>query len=133
MNQRIIKKEISDSISIIDQSLSKRFIDLDPKGYFIIKLDRCSNEIILDHYSNDIDEYGKATNPDTGKPLKCKGERKRTPQKIYKGRTAKEVGIKVTEGLKELPISSLDHALYLGRELQRAEECLRNGENYIQD
>ncbi len=133
MKQRIITKQISASIRIIDQKLSKRFIHLDPKGYFIIKLDQSTNEIILEHYSNDIDQYGKAINPETGKPLKCKGETERTAKKIYKGKTAKEVGIQITEGLKELPISALDHALYLGRELQRAEECLRNGENYIQD
>ncbi|MCF8135408.1 MAG: DUF4346 domain-containing protein, partial [Synechococcus lacustris] len=30
-------------------------------------------------------------------------------------------------------ISKLDHALYLGRELQRAEACLENGNDYVQD
>ena len=31
------------------------------------------------------------------------------------------------------PLSKLDHALYLGRELQRAEECLKQSKQYIQD
>jgi dihydropteroate synthase len=30
-------------------------------------------------------------------------------------------------------MSRLDHALYLGRELQRAERCLEDGSDYIQD
>ena len=38
-----------------------------------------------------------------------------------------------TEGLGPFPISRLDHAIYIGRELQRAEQCLRNGQQYIQD
>ena len=31
------------------------------------------------------------------------------------------------------PLSRLDHALYLGRELQKAEWCLEQGLTYIQD
>jgi dihydropteroate synthase len=32
-----------------------------------------------------------------------------------------------------LPLSRLDHALYLGRELQKAELCLEQGIDYVQD
>jgi dihydropteroate synthase len=38
----------------------------------------------------------------------------------------------LTEG-DRVPLSRLDHALYLGRELQKAELCLERGEPYIQD
>jgi dihydropteroate synthase len=31
------------------------------------------------------------------------------------------------------PLSRLDHALYLGRELQKAERCLNEGSDYVQD
>ena len=43
------------------------------------------------------------------------------------------MGIKLTEGQGPLPVSKLDHALYLGRELQKAEYCLINERKYIQD
>jgi dihydropteroate synthase len=39
----------------------------------------------------------------------------------------------LTEGPGPHPVSCLDHALYLGRELQRAELCLEQGLDYIQD
>ena len=39
----------------------------------------------------------------------------------------------LTEGDGPLPLSRLDHALYLGRELQKAERCLDDGSDYIQD
>jgi dihydropteroate synthase len=43
------------------------------------------------------------------------------------------LGIDLTEGPGPHPVSCLDHALYLGRELQRAELCLEQGLEYIQD
>ncbi|MEC9029342.1 MAG: DUF4346 domain-containing protein, partial [Cyanobacteriota bacterium] len=39
----------------------------------------------------------------------------------------------LTEGQGPYPLSKLDHALYLGRELQRAESCLLSGTPYVQD
>jgi dihydropteroate synthase len=39
----------------------------------------------------------------------------------------------LTEGEGPHPISCLDHALYLGRELQKAEFSLEHGSEYIQD
>ena len=35
--------------------------------------------------------------------------------------------------INEALISRLDHAAYLGRELARAEQALKTGENYVQD
>ena len=43
------------------------------------------------------------------------------------------MGIQLTEGDGPHPVSRLDHALYLGRELQKAEQCLRDGSTYVQD
>ncbi|MFL0792348.1 MAG: DUF4346 domain-containing protein, partial [Prochlorococcus sp.] len=51
----------------------------------------------------------------------------------FRGRSAKELGMQLTEGKGPYPISRLDHALYLGRELQKAETCLLTGETYLQD
>ena len=125
---------ISASIDALDQRLSQRFIALDPSGYFLIKLDRDAAELVLEHFGNTIDEKGLARDSDTGEVLRCKGENApRRPSVVYRGRTAKQVGIQLTEGDSIHSISRLDHALYLGRELQKAEQCLREGCAYVQD
>jgi len=117
----------------LDDRLSQRFIALDPAGYFLIKLDRIAGDLIAEHYSNAIDDRGLATDPDTGEVLSCRGAGPREPLAIYRGRTAKELGMALSEGEGLHPISCLDHALYLGRELQKAERCLEDGSDYIQD
>ena len=125
---------ISASIDALDQRLSQRFIALDPSGYFLIKLDRDAAELVLEHFGNTIDEKGLARDSDTGEVLRCKGENApRRPSVVYRDRTAKQVGIQLTEGDSIHSISRLDHALYLGRELQKAEQCLREGCAYVQD
>ena len=120
-------------IETLDEELSNRFIQLDPAGYFLIKIDSKSKEIIVEHFTNNLDKKGRAIDPDTGKPILCSGGDQRKPQKIFRGRSAKEVGIQLTEGDSLRCISRLDHALYLGRELQKAEDCLKHKKTYIQD
>lgn len=117
----------------LDDQLSRRFIALDPEGYFLIKLDREAGELIAEHYGNGIDERGLATDPETGEVISCRGAGPRTPQMIYRGRSAKELGMALTEGEGPHPLSCLDHALYLGRELQKAEAALESGGDYVQD
>ena len=117
----------------LDERLSQRFIALDPAGYFLIKLDLDAGELIAEHYGNGIDERGLATDPETGEVISCRGAGPREPLRVYRGRSAKELGMALTEGKGPFPISCLDHALYLGRELQKAERCLEEGSPYIQD
>lgn len=117
----------------LDAQLSQRTIQLDPNGYVLIKLDREKGELIVEWFSNGINEQGLATNPETGEVLACKGSAPREPIKIFKGRSAKELGVALTETNEQPFISKLDHALYIGRELQRAEACLENGNDYVQD
>ena len=50
-------KSLDEKIKI-DNNLSNRYIDLDPNGYFIIKVDFEENKIILEHFLNNIDEEG---------------------------------------------------------------------------
>ncbi len=73
----------------------------DPKGYFVITLDRSTNQIILRHYLPD-----------------------HTPVHEMRGRTAElmMLGL-IREGL----VSQLSHAGYLGGELAKAESALRLG------
>lgn len=117
----------------LDDQLSQRFIDLDPSGYFLIRIDREAGELVAEHYGNGIDDRGLATDPDTGEVLSCRGGGPRVPMAVFRGRTAKELGIALTESEGPHPLSRLDHALYLGRELQRAETCLEQGFDYVQD
>ena len=117
---------------LIDKKLSQRDIVLDSSGYFIIKIDQINKKIVVEHYLNNIDEKGIALDPITNKPIQCDKQNKRQYNKIFEGNTAKEIGILITEKNTNL-ISKFDHALYLGRELQKAEECLLKDHEYIQD
>ena len=128
-----LQKDLINSIKLLDDKLSKRQIELDPNGYFLVKIDCLSNELILEHYLNNIDQKGRAIDPESGEPIGCKTKSKNQPSKIFKGKTAKEVGIQISEGVGQFPISRLDHAIYIGRELQRAEQCLKTGVDYVQD
>jgi len=116
----------------IDKELSKRNINLDPNGYFLIKIDLINKKIIVEHYLNKINKKGVAIDPDTNLPITCREENKRKYNKIFIGNTAKEVGILISEKEDNL-ISKIDHALYIGRELQKAEECIMKNLEYIQD
>ena len=124
-------KSLDEKIKI-DNNLSNRYIDLDPNGYFIIKIDLEENKIILEHFSNNIDEEGYALDPDTNEPIKCDSKYKRASNAVFEGISAKQLGILITEERNDL-ITRIDHALYLGRELQKAEECLYKKLQYIQD
>ncbi len=127
MNQAIT------NATAIDQKLSKRYIDLDPSGYFIIYLDSKEMLIYAKHFTNIINDRGLACDPETGEPIPTRGKVERAPAEIYKGRTAKEICVQIFEETKPCPITRLDHAAYLGREFQRAEFALLNGQEYVQD
>ncbi|MEM3749604.1 MAG: dihydropteroate synthase-like protein [Candidatus Jordarchaeales archaeon] len=49
---------------------------------------------------------------------------------LFAGRSAEHIGKAIlSEGL----VGSLEHAIYLGRELEKAEVCLKLGKSYVQD
>ena len=127
------QEDLTNSIKALDDKLSKRKIKLDPNGYFLIKIEPKTNELILEHYLNDIDQKGRAIDPESGETIGCKTKSRNQPSNIYRGKSAKQLGIQISEGHGPFPISHLDHAIYIGRELQRAEQCLINGKQYIQD
>lgn len=123
----------SDKITAIDNQLSKRHIDLDPGGYFVIYLDREAQLICAKHYTNIINEKGLAVDPETGKVIAARGKVERTAQTLYSARTAKELCVKIIEQTQPCPLTMFDHAAYLGREFVKAEYALINGTEYIQD
>lgn len=117
----------------IDDKLSKRHIDLDPGGYFIIYLDREAGLISAKHFTNVIDERGLAVDPETGKPIPARGKVERTHTTVFSGRTAKELCVHIFEQTQPCLVTRLDHAAYLGREFVRAEIALVTGQEYVQD
>ena len=117
----------------LDNELSKRFIELDPNGYFIIYIDTEARLICAKHYTNTINQEGLAVDPDTGEVIACKGSKPRTETRLFTGRTAKEICVKLFEQTQPAPVSKFDHACYLGREFMRAEYALKTGQDYIQD
>ena len=126
-----LQKSLEEKIKL-DNKFSNRYIDLDPNGYFIIKVDLKNKKIILEHYLNTINKDGFALDPETNEPIKCDSKDHKSHNEIFTGISAKEVGILITEKRHDL-ISRIDHALYLGRELQKAEECLYKCLPYTQD
>ncbi|MBM3303593.1 MAG: hypothetical protein FJY76_00720 [Candidatus Aenigmarchaeota archaeon] len=89
------------------RELVTEFIESDPKGYFIIKLDTARKEIIADHYGNDNILLNRIT-----------------------GSKAKYIHKRITSlGL----VSNLSHAAYLGHELRAAQFALEHGLPYEQD
>jgi tetrahydromethanopterin S-methyltransferase subunit A len=79
----------------------------DPKGFFVITLDRPAREIVLRHYL-----------PDT------------TPQHLMRGHSAEAMLLGL---LRTDVVSQLSHAGYLGAELAKAEAALRLNLHYEQD
>ncbi|NJP09119.1 MAG: DUF4346 domain-containing protein [Leptolyngbyaceae cyanobacterium RU_5_1] len=125
--------QILTEVAAIDQELSKRHIDLDPGGYFIIYTDQNEKLIQAKHYTNVINELGLACDPETGKPIPCTGKVERVSTQAFRGRTAKEICVQIFEQTIPCPVTRLDHAAYLGREFQRAENALLKGQEYVQD
>ena len=83
---------------------------------------------------------GLACDPRTGEVIPCSGYSPPAPRS-FAGATAKAVAVAVLEAEGGVApgadgggcVSRLEHAAYLGRELQRAEEALRYGTPYVQD
>jgi tetrahydromethanopterin S-methyltransferase subunit A len=82
-------------------------LQYDPKGYFVITIDREGEQIVLQHYLPD-----------------------HTPAHEMRGRLAESMFLGLVRG--EL-VSQLSHAGYLGGELAKAEAALHLGLRYRQD
>lgn len=125
---------LEERLTALDNKLSKRYIELDPDGYFLIYLDRDAGLICAKHFTNTINDKGLACDPETGEPLCVRGKTVRKESRLFTGRTAKELCIAIFETQETpCPISYLDHAAYLGREFVRAEIALIQGTEYVQD
>ena len=89
------------------KELVTEFIEQDPKGYFIIKVDAEKGEVMADHYGNDNVLLNRIT-----------------------GAKAKYIHKRITSlGL----VSDVSHAAYLGHELRAAQFSLEHGMPFQQD
>jgi len=89
----------------------------DPAGFFTIFIDGKKKVIVVEHYSNVAKNGNRKV--DTGRL-----------EAVLEGTSAEALCAEITErGM----VTRLDHAAYLGRELERAERCLRSGSDYEQD
>ncbi len=124
---------LAEQLRVIDDKLSKRSLDLDPSGYFIIYVERQQNLICAKYYSNNINDKGLAVDPETGQTIPARGKVDRQAVQLFSGRTAKELCVEIFEKAQPCPVTMFDHAAYLGREAQRAELALLQQQEYIQD
>lgn len=87
---------------------------LDPKGFFVIEVDRKQNEIQVEYFSNVY-----------------KGKRivSGILEKVFTGNKADSICDTI---LKNVPDLLPEHYMYLGRELQRAQCALEKNKKYIQ-
>lgn len=90
--------------AIYDRAARTNAIRHDPNGYFLISAD--GDEIVVQHY-HDADKIGEYRSK---KPLKIQ-------QMIY----------------RDCAISDINHAIYIGRQLERAYHCIQEGVPYVQD
>jgi thymidylate synthase len=79
-------------------------VRLDPMGYFRITLD--GKEILVEHRFEDV------------------------TLREYRGRTAVSLQHQIA---RDVAVSDLNHAIYLGRQLAKAEMALKDGREFVQD
>lgn len=89
--------------------------EFDIKGFFVILIDHEKKKIVVEHYN-----YVK------DKKLIKTGK----INEVVEGVNAEELCKKI---IKRGLLSRLDHASYLGRELQKAEQALKHGFEYTQE
>ncbi|MDP3989647.1 MAG: DUF4346 domain-containing protein [archaeon] len=104
-----------EKLEYIDTSDFKQKWILDPKGYFLIRIDAEKDLIEVGHCHN-------VNTPDWHQNNK--------PKKAFSGKTPESIMYAIID--YDL-ISILDHAAYLGKELQKAHLALKLGLTYQQD
>lgn len=98
---------LTEKIQIMDAFHTEKDYVADPKGYFLIHLNRERQEIVVEHY----DINGKIN-------------------KVIRGKNAEEIYHTI---VRESLVSRHEHAAYLGRELAKAELAIKKNLEYEQD
>lgn len=82
-------------------------MELDPNGQFLVTLDEEAGEILVQHTTEDGIILGE-----------------------YRSAKAERIQYELN---RDCAISDINHAIYIGRMLAKAEECLRTGEEFAED
>jgi thymidylate synthase len=96
-------RELDRAMIVVGQR-SRKVFRLDPMGYFRVTLD--GKEILVEHRFEDV------------------------TLKEYRGRTAVSLQHQIA---RDVAISDINHAIYLGRQLAKAEMALKDGREFVQD
>lgn len=134
---KIPSKDQLEEAKMVDKFLSTRSKTLDDKGYVLISNDPQKGRIVAKFQSSMLNDKGEVCDLE-GNRIHCCGDdanKKQRPEPmiIWEGRTAKEITVKIFEEWEHANIFTPNHAAYLGREAQRAEQCLLSGTFYQQD
>ena len=120
--------------TVLDKYLSARNLAMDDKGYFMMKLDHDKGVIRATYHSCIKNDKGEICDVHGNKISCCGKSNTPEPMKVFEGRTAKELTVKIFERWEHAKeLVTLGHAAYVGREAQRAEQCLFAGKFYQQD
>jgi len=96
------------------EKISRKDVILDSKGFFVIEIDRNNNEIRVEYYSN----VYKGNKIVSG-----------LLKKVFTGDKADAISDTIA---KNVPTLRPEHYMYLGRELQKAQESLEKNTKYFQ-
>jgi thymidylate synthase len=97
-------RELDRAMAVIGKRSRSKVFRPDPMGYFRVTLD--GKEILVEHRFEDV------------------------TLKEYRGRSALSLQHQVA---RDLALSDINHAIYLGRQLARAEMALKDGREFVQD
>jgi dihydropteroate synthase len=92
----------------------RKDVILDPKGFFVIEIDRNQNNIRVEHYSN-VYKDGRIVSGN----LKM----------VFSGSKANALSDTIATHVTKL---RNEHYMYLGRELQKAQDALEKNKKYVQ-
>lgn len=118
--------------AMLDKFLSARKLPMDAKGYFMISVDHSVPAIVVKFYSCILNDKGEVCDLE-GNKIPCHGNNRAGAMETWKGRSAKELTVAIFEKWQHASIVSVGHAAYVGREVQRAEQCLYSETFYQQD
>lgn len=117
---------------MLDKVLSTRGLQMDAKGYFMMKLQ--DGLIVATFHSCILNDKGEVCDLEGVKIPCCGNSNRPQAMKTWKCRTAKELTAEIFERWAlSKDVVTPAHAAYIGREAQRADHCLYAGKQYQQD
>jgi len=119
--------------AMLDKFLLACKLNMDKKGYFMMKVDHNRGVVHATYHSCIKNENGEICDV-RGKKISCSGDNRPEVMIAFEACTAKELTVEIFKRWEHVgELVSVGHAAYVGREVQRAEACLIAGRFYQQD